>query len=766
MKHIMITALGLLLLTTQNTLAAEMNITVLQKGSGDIVEGATVVLKNNGYTTTDEKGVAYFESVSPTDANTLDDLKVLNQGYQTLEQSIDGNPTSLIIYLKPNLAELEGLEVVEERVQEKASKFVLSTQELRNAAGSQGDPIKVIQSLPGVVAANGSSAGDVYFRGSDTQDNQYWVDGLPLGYLFHWGDFQSVINPALVSDFNVFLGGFPVEFGDSLGGVIDVKLRAPKTDRIHTKLHLGTFESSILVEGPITENDSFYIAARRSYLDLLFTPEALTKLSPGDSKDTVIQVPEFYDMQALYRHETDKGYVDVQYFKARDKLAFALNDIAVKDPQLAGDLDFDMQSETFGINWKEQWNENVHQHVRAGVLNTSSRFQIGTDPYGDPFTVDFKEKTYFLFPSVTWERKSDAITLGAEYRSSEIPIDLYIPVAPVSGAPTQGGFSSLPKRRFASTLTSSVNTAYIKHVKAWNGKLKTSLGLRYTQINLDHGANRATTQVGDTSPRFSVEYQQNEDRLWLASWGNYFQMPQGSQVLDGLGNPKLNYIWAEHRILGVEQKVNDTWGVKAEVYHKPMTDLVVDTGNPFPPNNYANKGKGQAYGFDLFVKRKAEGRKIGWFSYAWMKSERTDLLTKKTTSFVGDQPHTFTAVWGEPFIGSWSDWDWGFKFQAHSGLPYTKVIGREQEVGTGRWLPIYGKHNADRLPLYAKLDVRVSKEVLYDTWKMKYVFDIQNVTFRQNVSNYDYEDDFSNYANPTVVSNDLFLPFFGIEAEF
>ncbi len=765
MKQISMAALSLLLFASPS-LATELQITVLQKGSGDPVEGATVVLKNNGYTTTDNQGIALFDAVTPSSKAVLDELKILNQGYQTLEQSITGNPTTLTLYLRPNLAELEGLEVVEERVQEKASKIVLSANELRNAAGSQGDPIKVLQSLPGVVAAGSSNEGQAYMRGSDTQDNEFWVDDLPLGYLFHWGGTQSVINPALVSDFNVFLGGFPIEYGDKLGGVIDVKLRTPKTDRIHSNIRLGTYESSFLVEGPITENDSFYIAARRSYLDLLYSPEALTKLVAGDTKDTVLQVPKFYDMQALYRHETNNGSIDVEYFKARDQLAFTLNDAKVTDPELAGDLKFDLQSETFGINWKEQWNENISHHIRTGFLKTSSYFQIGADPYGNPFFTDITNSNSFFLPSVTWKKDDTAVTLGGEYWNVKTPVELYIAVPSSDPSPTPGGFTSQPKQKIKSILTASVYTPYIKHTKQWGDKWKTSVGLRYTYINLDHGVGKATSDLRGASPRMSVEFQENEDRLWLLSWGDYFQLPQGYQILDGFGNPQINYIRAEHRILGVEQKINNTWSVKAEIYHKPMRDLVVDTGVLTSPNNYANKGKGVSYGFDLFVKRKAEGRQLGWLSYSWMKSKRTNLLTGKTARFAGDQPHTFTAVWGQPFTGSWSDWDWGFKFQAHSGLPYTKVIGRVQEAGTGRWLPIYEEYNSSRLPFYAKLDVRMSKEVLYDTWKMKYVFDIQNVTFRQNVSSYDYEDDFSNYNNPTVVSNDIFLPYFGIEAEF
>ena len=456
----------------------------------------------------------------------------------------------------------------------------------------------------------------------------------------------------------------------------------------------------------------------------------------------------------------------MEYYKARDQLAFTLNDVQVTDPELAGDLNFDIQSETLGINWKEQWSENTRHQVSVGVLKDAQTFNIGTDIYGDPFYSVATQTSYFFLPSVTWEKSNTAVTLGGEYWNVKTPVELYLPASPADPAPTPGGFTSLTKKKFSGTLTASVYTPYLKHTKQWNDRWKTSAGLRYTYINLDHGAGKATSDLRGTSPRMSIEFQENDDRLWLLSWGDYFQLPQGIQILDGFGNPQINYIRAEHRILGVEQKVNDTWSVKAEIYHKPMRDLVVDTGVLTSPNNYANKGKGVSYGFDLFIKRKAEGRKLGWISYSWMKSERTNLLTGETSRFAGDQPHTFTAVWGQPFTGSWSDWDWGFKFQAHSGLPYTKVIGRVQEAGTGRWLPIYEKYNNSRLPFYAKLDVRMSKEVLYDTWKLKFFFDIQNVTFRQNVSGYDYEDDFSNYKNPTVVSNDIFLPYFGIEAEF
>jgi outer membrane receptor protein involved in Fe transport len=127
----------------------------------------------------------------------------------------------------------------------------------------------------------------MYMRGSGVNDNDVRINGIPVPYLYHFGGLRSTINPSLVSDFNVFLGGFPVNYGDNLGGAIDVRLRSPRTDRLHQHYHIGTFESSFLLEGPAGESgkDGFYIAARRSYIDLLLSPERMTRLISDDDDD-------------------------------------------------------------------------------------------------------------------------------------------------------------------------------------------------------------------------------------------------------------------------------------------------------------------------------------------------------------------------------------------------------------------------------------------------------------------------------------------------
>lgn len=175
-----------------------------------------------------------------------------------------------------------------ERDKDPVTKREVTKEDLRLVPGTQGDPLKVLQSLPGVaVGSDGSS--DPAVRGTAPVDNSYYIDFQTVGYLFHTGDLLSVLNGDLVDSFSIYPSAFGPEYNSALGAVIDVRLRDPRRDRWGSKLNLSAFESDVLVEGPVGSRQAVYGAARRSYLDFL-----LSKF-PGTSDIDVVQFPEFYD---------------------------------------------------------------------------------------------------------------------------------------------------------------------------------------------------------------------------------------------------------------------------------------------------------------------------------------------------------------------------------------------------------------------------------------------------------------------------------------
>ena len=97
----------------------------------------------------------------------------------------------------------------------------------------------------------------------------------------------------------------------------------------------------------------------------------------------------------------------------------------------------------------------------------------------------------------------------------------------------------------------------------------------------------------------------------------------------------------------------------------------------------------------------------GWLSLALSKAERTNTATDESFPFEYDQPVAVTLV-GNYQIND--KWDVGAKWWYHSGAPYTPVTGATADPEReGRYIPVYGDINSERMPNYHRLDLRLSR---------------------------------------------------------
>jgi hypothetical protein len=750
---------------------------VLQKGTGDPVEGATVVnLQTNDYVTTDSSGQASL-SIAPGTK-----VKILAPGYEPLVTKLKLVNGEAKYYLEPISVEDSGMEVVAERLPEKISKIALSSEELAHAPGSQGDPLVAVQSLPGIVAVD-DSGGQVYMRGSDANDNIAVVNRLPIGYLYHFGGLRSTINPQLISDLNIFLGGFPVNYGDALGGVFDVRLRDPSNRKRRYFFDISTIESSFVVEGPVSQanpTDSFYLAARRSYFDLLLSPSDFTDLTsngtkPKEETNQFISVPRYYDVQGVYHHPTHNGSLDYYYFAAGDETDLENREGVKADPQAAGEVLQKQSFQTLGMSWKAALNNQWHVDMPLVLHYQSQDLKFGTDDAGNPFYANSEQINLSWLPELTWKyNERDELMYGLETTYVSVPLDLYISRPPLE-EDTEFLITDLPKYRVKDTIHARSLAPYVQQRKHWNNKVTTIAGLRYSYV-----AGTGGIHASDASPRLAVEYQATPLTLYTASWGRYLQLPLGFEILEGFGNPSLSFTEAEHRIIGVEHKINKLWSAKAEAYQKPFKDLVVPVDSATPPDNYKNLGTGEAYGLDIFLRRERSNGRMGWLSYSYARTMRYNPLKPATgdRNFSGDQPHTLTYVWSQPFrdgpfkwMKNWKRWTWGIKFQAHSGKTYTPLLGVDTSTtnpdGSTRYIPIYDVHqNSARTPTYYRLDLRLERDILRNESKMKFYVDILNVTNHKNIVNYDYGERYEKLNNPDEITGTPFFPYVGFEMEF
>ena len=205
------------------------------------------------------------------------------------------------------------------------TKRSLSGEELLRVAGTRGDPLRAIEYMPGV--GRSPQAEFIIIRGSSPADSEVEFEGAPVYRLYHFGGLTSFVQPRLLDKIDLYPGNFSARFGRKMGGIVDVGLRDPKTDGLHGMIDINIVDSSFLVEGPLTKNWSFAVAAKRSYIDLF-----IDKLVPKDQAQ-LTAAPVYWDYQAMlaYKPSGDDRFRAMVY-GSYDDLKLILAHPADSDP--------------------------------------------------------------------------------------------------------------------------------------------------------------------------------------------------------------------------------------------------------------------------------------------------------------------------------------------------------------------------------------------------------------------------------------------------
>ena len=326
---------------------------VLEKGSRRPISGANVFVVENDslYAVTDNRGAFSIEFAQPgtytLSAAAMDFAKPRPRTVNI--KSGQKPPARITFYLMPNA--LTPIVIEGQRTEDRVGKTVISGQELEQVAGGGSDPLKAVQSLPGVTTANDASS-EPAVRGSRPGDNGYYIDDVEVGYLYHLGGLVSVVPADIVSDFNLYASAFGPQYDDNLGAIFDVGLRNPRTDRFGGKANVSLLYSEFLAEGPVNDKQSFFISARRSYFELL------AKEFNNDKEGVSFVVPNYYDYFGKYVWDVNENNRVKFYLNgAGDEVKFSISqdsDTAQNEPVLAGHSFFDGDYHNQSLVWDSQ----------------------------------------------------------------------------------------------------------------------------------------------------------------------------------------------------------------------------------------------------------------------------------------------------------------------------------------------------------------------------------------------------------------------------
>jgi hypothetical protein len=192
-----------------------------------------------------------------------------------------GKETVVEIKMRELITEIEEIvvssrkngEVINEMATVSAQQF--SVEETQRYAGSRGDPARMASNFAGVQGAD-DSRNDIVVRGNSPLGIVYKVEGIDIPNPSHFaisgstGGPVSIINNKSLSNSDFFMSAFPAEYGNSLSGVFDLKLRNGNNNQHEFTGQFGFLGTEIMAEGPLKKGSraSYLVMGRYSTLSL------------------------------------------------------------------------------------------------------------------------------------------------------------------------------------------------------------------------------------------------------------------------------------------------------------------------------------------------------------------------------------------------------------------------------------------------------------------------------------------------------------------
>ncbi len=622
------------------------------------------------------------------------------------------------------------------RVRRQESNRAVTNDEIAKIPGTHGDALIGVQSLPGI-ARTPLLSGLLFIRGSTPQDSAYLIDSLSALRLYHFSGVNSIFNSDLIEDVEYYPGNFPVRYGRAIGGVIDVNLRAPRTDRFHAYIDADLWDVGVLGEGPVSENWSVAVSARRSYIDGI-----LKGIDVLEEQLAFTALPRYYDFQIIADyHPHKKDGLKLLVFGSDDKVALDMQNTSSV-------FNTSLNMHTYIYKAQLEW----HRRISSDLTN---QLDFGFGYWGGKSLEGSLTNTWHQFPLNLREeiairpneffkiKLGTDTNLGWTVFESESSYLLYGDRHRVNrfyAHPALYGelvLTAIPKAE----LTYGVRADYHSSIRGWG-----------------------------VDPRFSFRYTPLSLTTFKGGLGLYQKPPDVHQADSEYGNPNLDLSSAVHYSVGVEQQIPryKSLSVDVEGFYKDVHRLVVGQEYILSPESisgvgqsaYSNTGTGKVLGLEILLRHKPSKYFFGWISYTLMKSEQTDYPDARSRPSDYDQTHVLNVI--ACFSIGWNI-DIGARFRLASGVPYTPIVSSRYNADADYYESIPGERNSARMPTFHQLDLRIDKKWQWEYLAATVYLDVQNVYNHYNPMLYSFNFD---GTQKTAISDLPILPSLGLKLEY
>lgn len=648
------------------------------------------------------------------------------------------------------------------------SRITLSGAELREVAGTAGEPLRVIMLLPGVVTpASGISYPVV--RGSLPAATGFFLDGVRVPQLYHLLAGNSVVHPDFIESIDFYAANAPTRFGRISGGVVSAQVAKARDDRVHFTVSPDLLQTSAFVEVPIEKTGTnVTLGGHVNYSAwLLGLMSAAGAFGPN-----VRPVLESYDYQARVEQKVGRGNVRL--------LAFGSSDVTgVRQTSQDAPSVF-LTSRFHRIDLRGQY------PLGPGTVEVGS--WLGWETMGLYAEQNSERVGSFLLNRFIWTARAQYRMELGEHFQLKAGVDLERQVSDVETTVGIGAGGDLLKQpRVQGTFTGTfVEGAFFS--RQWT----VVAGARVDTWHLAPDFLSASVD-----PRLEVRFKPWAQEgvsaglptlTFRGSAGLAHQAPMllislpvtdAGALKTGLQEVGQFSLGAVGTLpwLGLEVSGDVFYNHIFQARERSLAEFV--TGISSLDDRYAGNRWGRAYGAELMVRLPQQGRLFGWLSYTLMRSERMRRFalynadqsevsdTTAMVPFAFDQAHSLNLVLGYQLPA-------GFKvsasFHLNSGRPesgeFSSRTSRLVDLG-GRqvWSPV-PLNEVDRLPVFGRLDLRASKTITASTFSVEIYLDVFNVLVRPEVYGFTYGYDMNLQPTKESQGAPIILPTLGVKVVY
>ncbi|MFK7991714.1 MAG: TonB-dependent receptor [Sandaracinaceae bacterium] len=610
-----------------------------------------------------------------------------------------------------------------------AARITLQAEELTTVPGTFGEPLRVVETLPGVVRSP-FGLGFFVVRGAAFNNTGFFVDGFQVPLLYHLGAGPAVISSRFINELNFYPGGYPSSFGRFSAGIISVETAPPPADRLRGELEVDLFRASALIVVPFEDGRGSVAAAfRRSYYDILL-PLVLDGLDLSYTD---------YQVRADYR-VNEHMQLSLFVFGSDDRLdqsgTFGTG-VASEGVQNSVRYDFQRMIATLRLRLPGRVRLKI-----AGMLGRNGTGFESSQPGQDPLGISI-ENTY-----ASWRLDTELPWPGIDEMETHFGLDVQSVIFAVGAqAFTPAGLGEYPRPIF--TPQSSSVSATVARTSA---ALYVDQIIRLGTLQLSLASRFDYMRYGDVSevyidPRAVARWQVVPELLLKAATGLFTQPPSSFQLSRTGGNPELPPERSWQTSGGAELTLPENVEIQSTFYYTQFFDVarqrttIVATEQGPERRFFAADVEGRAYGLELLIRRRVEQGFYGWLSYTLSRSERrTD--QGSWVPFAFDQTHVLNVAASYAFDG----WRFGARFQVATGRVTNSLVSTTYDADEDEIDPSF-RSLGERIQPFHRLDIRIDRDFDIGPVRGSVYLDVQNIYNAPNNEGILYSFDYSQTAN-------------------